>query len=253
MSVLLNKYGRIFLLPIFALASFLAAFFYFGYPGGYDAPTVAQLPPESMTAPASTLGALPLFPPTEKGTLLVDGLHGNDFTTQELSVLLARVADRGYQVEVAGEASRFGGFSSLDSGSRLAQLQEKLRRADSLAGISNYGLVDVNTEVFRRFNQKFKRIIEPLEGAGVTPQLLAGAGPAGWLAQVNRGGQGLSSGDQGLDGLQGLESGLTPNLDILRRYMLSSGLGDSQAQVLPDFPLKVNGPNIYYLYVGPSQ
>ena len=133
MSVLLSKYGRLFLLPLFALAAFLAAFFYFGYPGGYDAPTVAQVPAESITAPVSTLGELPLFPPTEKGTLLVDGLHGNDFTKQELSVLLARVAQRGYQVEVAGQASRFGGFSSQDPGSRLAQLQEKLRRADSLA------------------------------------------------------------------------------------------------------------------------
>ena len=44
-----------------------------------------------------------------------------------------------------------------------------------------------------------------------------------------------------------------PNVDTLRRYLLPSGLGESQAQVLPDFPLKVNGPNIYYLYVGPSQ
>ena len=133
MSVLLSKYGRLLLLPLFALASFLAAFFYFGYPGGYDAPTVVQASPESMTAPVSALGELPLFPPTEEGTFLVDGLHGNDFTKQELSVLVARVSDRGYQVEVAGETSRFGGFSSLDSGSRLAQLQEKLRRADSLA------------------------------------------------------------------------------------------------------------------------
>ena len=133
MSVLLSKYGRLLLPPLFALAAFLAAFFYFGYPGGYDAPTVAQVPAESITAPASILGELPLFPPTEKGVLLVDGLHGNDFTKQELSVLLARVAERGYQVEVAGEASRFGGFSSLDPGSRLAQLQEKLRLADSLA------------------------------------------------------------------------------------------------------------------------
>ncbi len=62
-----------------------------------------------------------------------------------------------------------------------------------------------------------------------------------------RGGQGLSPGGQGLDPTA------KPNLDNLRRYLLPSGLGESQAQVLPGFPLKVNGPNIYYLYVGPSQ
>ena len=54
--------------------------------------------------------------------LLVDTGHGNSFTTEEVSALLSRVADRGYDVEF----NRFG----------VPQLlEEKLRKADSLAVI----------------------------------------------------------------------------------------------------------------------
>ena len=53
---------------------------------------------------------------------------------------------------------------------------------------------------------------------------------------------------QALDG-----RGNAANLDTLRRYMLPSGLGETQEAVLPGFPLKINGPNIYYLYVGPTE
>ena len=102
---------------------------------------------------------------------------------------------------------------------------DAIEKAAQLAGVSNYGLVDVNTEVFRAFNQRFKRIIEPLQSGG-------GEWPAA-------SGQWPVAGDQ--------------SLDTLRRYMLPSGLGGEQERALPGFPMKVNGPNVYYLYVGPSE
>ena len=40
-----------------------------------------------------------------------------------------------------------------------------------MAGLSNYEMVDINTEVFRNFNKQFKRIIEPLEEADSQPSL----------------------------------------------------------------------------------
>ncbi len=98
---------------------------------------------------------------------------------------------------------------------------DAIEKAAQLAGVSNYGLVDVNTEVFRAFNQRFKRIIEPLQSGGD-----GGEWPAA--------------------------SGQWP-VDTLRRYMLPSGLGGEQERALPGFPMKVNGPNVYYLYVGPSE
>ncbi|MFB3091674.1 MAG: S49 family peptidase [Dehalococcoidia bacterium] len=159
-------------------------------------------------------------------------------------------SERGDKLKISKEellsAKIFPGVESVRVGmaDELGGDTDAIEKAASLAGISNYGLVDINTEVFRIFNQTFKRIIEPLEGAGVTPLVAAGSTD---LMALLRGGQGFSPGGQGLDPTA------KPNLDTLRRYLLPSGLGESQAQVLPGFPLKVNGPNIYYLYVGPSQ
>ena len=110
-------------------------------------------------------------------------------------------------------------------------------KAAEMAGISNYGVVDVNAEVFRAFNQRFKRIIEPLQdGASedTVPPVMAG-----WLRQAQ-------------DPAAG-EFGATPRIDMMRRYLMPSGMGAEQERALPGFPLKVNGPNIYYLYVGPDQ
>jgi hypothetical protein len=111
----------------------------------------------------------------------------------------------------------------------------------TLAGISNYDLVDVNTEVFRNFNRKFARIIEPLERADPSPSI----GAAAALIDVLNDQRDPS---RSLDGL-----GNTNNMDSLRRYLMTSGLGESQEEVLPGFPLQINGPNVYYLYVGPTQ
>jgi protease-4 len=118
---------------------------------------------------------------------------------------------------------------------------EAIEMAAGLAKISNYGLVDVNTEVFRGFNQKVKRIIEPLEGGVTAP----GVADASEFMAMLRGSQDLARLPDDL--------GKAADVDTLRRYLLSSGLGESQEDVLPGFPLKVNGPNIYYLYVGPTQ
>ena len=118
---------------------------------------------------------------------------------------------------------------------------DAIEKAAQLAGISNYGLVDVNTEVFRAFNQRFKRIIEPLQSGGDSEQ---------WPV-VN--GQWTASGGHSLDtGHQSLAGGQQP-LDYVRRYMLPSGMGEEQERALPGFPMKVNGPKVYYLYVGPEQ
>ena len=162
------------------------------------------------------------------------------------------LSERGDKLKISKEellsAKIFPGVESVRVGlvDELGGDTAAIEKAASLAGVSNYGLVDINTEVFRNFNQKFKRIIEPLEGTGITP---LGAGPTDLMAWL-KGGRGLSPNGGGLEALDPTSK---PNLDTLRRYLLPSGLGESQAQVLPDFPLKVNGPNIYYLYVGPSQ
>ena len=116
---------------------------------------------------------------------------------------------------------------------------DAIEKAASLAGISNYDLVDVNVEVFRIFNKKFRRIIDPLLVDDET-----GAGGADIQALI-----GLSRGStESADPLGGVNS-----MVMMRRLFLTSGIGESQEDALPGLPLQVNLPQVYYLYVGPSQ
>ena len=121
---------------------------------------------------------------------------------------------------------------------------DAIEKAASLAGISNYELVDVNTEVSRIFNEKRARVDEPLAGnAG----FLDSADFTALLALLNareKSAQPPGSLEDSTELLLG---------QALDRPLLSRGGTQSQEDALPGFPLKINGPNVYYLYVGPSQ
>ncbi len=99
----LSKAGRLLLLPLFALAFFLTAYFYFGYPGSYDPPDTPRVSVAEIGIPSSTLSTFSESPSLRRGTLVVDGLHGNNFDKDELAALLSRVAARGYEVDIVGE------------------------------------------------------------------------------------------------------------------------------------------------------
>ena len=62
------------------------------------------------------------------------------------------------------EARIYSGVESVKLGlvDAIGGDTEAIEKAASLAGISGYDLVDVNVEVFRLFNEKVARIIEPL-------------------------------------------------------------------------------------------
>ena len=135
MSALINRFGRLGLLLVFGVGAFLGFYFYFYGVSGYDAPPPTVLPMDAITAPSSELRLFDESPLIQKGTLLIDGIHGNDFTKSELAALISRVNDRGYEVEFMATAGRFGNFSSLSESVRLTMMKEKLRRADSLAVI----------------------------------------------------------------------------------------------------------------------
>ena len=122
--------------------------------------------------------------------------------------------------------------------------REAIEKAASLAGISSYGLMDINAEVSREFNQKLKRINEPLESAGsglgfadlraLASQLAGGGDPASLLSDMRRSG-----------GFLGTET--------LRTLPPPGGIGEAAEDALPNIPWKITGPNVYYLYVGPSE
>ena len=128
MSVPLRKIGTLLVLPLFALAFFLGAYFFF-YRGGYDAPQTVEIPFDSIVSPASSHSTFTEVPQLRHGLLLVDLSHRNDFNEGEISSLLARVSDRGHDIEFIGGSRR------LVSSERRDLLEENLRQANSLAVI----------------------------------------------------------------------------------------------------------------------
>jgi hypothetical protein len=120
---------------------------------------------------------------------------------------------------------------------------DAIAKAASLAGISNYELVDVNVEVDRIFVLKVRRVFESLEdgedGLSLT-DLLALSDSAG----------GVKGADNAVEGSDA-DSPMV-NLGRLRRFMLSGTLAESQKDSLPGLPIEINKPNIYYIYAGQS-
>lgn len=131
---LLSKSWRLLLIPGVALAFFLGAYFLF-YRGSYEPPARVQVPLENIRVPSSAFEEFTDAPAKRRGLLLVDRAHGNDFQKEEIGTLVSRVTDRGFAVEFIGGDGRFGRFASVSASARLALLQDKLRRADSLVVI----------------------------------------------------------------------------------------------------------------------
>ena len=120
---------------------------------------------------------------------------------------------------------------------------DAVEKAASLANISRYDLVDINTEVSRILNQKRQRVREPLQSNGGYSFSAAQRPPPPGVATAEE-----PSG--ALNNLGILPGG--PDEDVLRTLPLPGGIGENPRTALPEFPLKINGPIAYYLYVGPS-
>ena len=153
-------------------------------------------------------------------------------------------AERGEKLQVSREEVLRARIYNGNEGVRLGLVDaiggetDAIEKAAELAGISNYGLVDVNVEVARRFNEQLRRINEPLAESG----LGAGAVDVGTLiASLAAGG----NADLPASGL--------PVTDLLRRPFIPSGLSSSDLGSLEGLPFRVGQPKVYYLYVGPTQ
>ena len=121
---------------------------------------------------------------------------------------------------------------------RCPSVDSGLEKAAELSGISNYGLVDVNLEVLRQ-------TVKDLEG--ILPSPGGGNHSADAMALLGREYRGNDPALQ--------YEGIEPNsslerLEALRGLILYGRLGTKQEDPLPEFPLELNHPNIYYLYVG---
>ena len=116
------------LLPIFAVATFAAGYFFF-YQGSYAPPPSVNIPFEQITSPAvaPVAAAASSVTQAQNGLVVVDNLHLNSFTEGEISTLASMVANRGHDVEVIVSSS------TVEGQTRLQMLEQRLRRATSFA------------------------------------------------------------------------------------------------------------------------
>ena len=132
MMAVLRSSWRPLLVLFAAGATFLGAYYFF-HRGYYDPPDRVEIPFEDFALPSSDFKTfVDSGARVTGGLLVVDGAHRNDFAKGEISVLLARVADRGYEIEFMGTTNFQGRFSSLSSSQRTTLLEDGLRRADAL-------------------------------------------------------------------------------------------------------------------------
>ena len=123
MSAPLRKTLLLLLFPATAAIFFLAAYLFFYPGGGYNPPAAPDIDfaaAVSYPAEPAVFADTPVFATAiaaDRGLLLVDTAHGNDFIPEELPTLLSRVAGRGY------------GVAYLEDSDRLA---ERLRAAAAL-------------------------------------------------------------------------------------------------------------------------
>ncbi len=121
--------GRVSLILIFAIVSLVGSFFLF-YGGKYVPPDL-PLPGEDAVRPAQ----FPVQPFTDspqknKGTLVVDMTHFNNFTEQELNILISRISARGFLIQLLGNVGDFND-SAQKRVQRENDLEVALRSADS--------------------------------------------------------------------------------------------------------------------------
>ena len=123
--------GYLFLLlPLSAgvvlLVSYL--FYYDGlnFTGSYDPPAAVDVSLDDLILPTLTVKSFTGTPEQRDGLLVVDRMHGNNFSDDEMVPFLSRVASHGFETRSIG----VNGVSALD---RLAILEAELKRADTLA------------------------------------------------------------------------------------------------------------------------
>ena len=192
----------------------------------------------------------PLIPPIPDENVVYSGpykLEGNPrrdwvATNDQLAAAFAEIVigERGDRLQISKqelmEARLYAGLDAVRLGlaDEVGAESDAYRKAAELAGISNYGFVDINLEVLRE-------LLRDLEDF-----LSLSAGPAAseiddLMALVSPGHEGTGESPDATEpyGLSGI-----------RDLMLYGKISTAGEDPLPDFPLEIGRPNVYYLYVG---
>ena len=199
----------------------------------------------------------PLVPPNpgesvlSSGPYKLSGVSREDWiaTLEELKDSFAHivVTERGDKMRISREELAEGRLYTGLRAVRLGLVDELGGDADAfgkaaeLAGISNYELVDVNLEVIKQFYKDIEDIL---------PSSDEGKDTAAALSVLDRELPGNAAGQNPLYGGAGSAQ---ERLDALRGLVSYGRLGLEQDDPLPDFPLELNHPNFYYIYVGNAE
>ena len=196
----------------------------------------------------------PLVPPLDRESLLITGPYkGAGFSRdqwfeslEDLKEAFAQivVSERGDRLRISKEELTEGRLYTGVDAVRLGLVDElggdsnAMKKAAELAGISNYGLVDVNLEVLKKFVKDLRDVYAISSEESISGDALALIDP-----------------EYGLDGSTPGSASAASNaslerINALRGLALYGRLGISQDDPLPEFPLELNHPNIYYLYIG---
>ena len=228
--------------------------------GGY---MMAMGTTHSYAKPSSLVGnvgvvssAGPLIPSVPRENVVFSGPHKLDGSSRrdwigmvdQLKSAFAQtvISERGDRLRISRdelvEGRLYSGVDAVRLGlaDEIGSDTDAIQKAAELAGISHYGLVDVNLEVQIESIRELQRILEPLDSGGESD--LADA--LDLLTADDY------SGDADLEAYrEENDSGLS-GLQALRGFMFDRQLSTDQADPLPEFPLGIGRPNFYYLYVG---
>ena len=198
----------------------------------------------------------PLIPPLPgeevvfSGPHKLDGASRRDWigTVDQLKSAFAQIviSERGDRLRISRdelvEARLYSGVDAVRLGlvDEIGSDSDAIQKAAELAGISNYDLVDVNLEVQVEFFRELQRILEPLDGE-------SGSNPADALDLLATD---YGRGDPARETHREENGSGVSGLQALQELMLYRRLGTDQADPLPEFPMGIGRPNIYYLYVG---
>ncbi len=192
----------------------------------------------------------PLVPPLPNESVLSTGpykLAGFDRqewfgTVEELKESFAHIviSERGGKLRLSKDeltqARLYSGLQGVKLGlvDEFGGNSDAFEKAAELSGLSSYGLVDVNLEVLKKFYNDLEDIFAS-SGNENAPGLLGRSYT----------GEDSASLSQDIDSGSSVES-----FAALQRLAMYGRLGIGQEDPLPDFPMELNHPNFYYLYVG---
>ena len=197
----------------------------------------------------------PLIPTIPDENVVYSGpykLEGNPrrdwvATNDQLAAAFAEIVivERGDRLRISKqdlmEARVYAGLEAVRLGlaDEVGAESDAYRKAAELAGISNYGFVDVNLEVLRELLRDLEDFLALSEGPAASGinDLMELVSPS--YEGTGTSPDGIIPGEVDSHGLSGI-----------RDLMLYGRISTAGEDPLPDFPLEIGRPNVYYLYVG---